>query len=73
VVECGHGPRIERFERDARPIRVEYDPDERGTIRLVAGGEAIAVGRYVPDDRKAVLVQQLRGALGAGQTARRGE
>lgn len=69
VVECGRGPRVERFERDGRPIRVEYDPRAREPIRLVAGGEGIAVGRFVPDDSKAVLVRQLRGALGAGQCA----
>lgn len=69
VVECGCGSRVDRFEQDGRPIRVEYDPLGRGPIRLVAGGESIAVGRYVPDDCKAVLVEQLRGALGAGQRA----
>jgi len=69
VVECGHGPRVERFERGGRPVRVEYDPHAREPIRLVADGEAIAVGRFVPDDSKAVLVQQLRGALAAGQWA----
>lgn len=67
VVECGRGSRVERFERDGRRVRVEYDPRARDPIRLVAGGEAIAIGRFVPDDRKAVLVQQLRGALGAAQ------
>src|SRR5690606_12309459 len=67
VVECGRGPRVERFERDASPVRVEYDPHAHEPIRLVAGGEAIAVGRFVPDDSKAVLVEQLRQALGAGQ------
>ena len=69
VVECGRGPRVERFERGGRPVRVEYDPQAREPIRLVAGGEEIAVGRFVPDDSKAVLVQQLRGALAAGQWA----
>ncbi len=69
VVECGRGPRVERFERGGRTVRVEYDPQAREPIRLVAGGEAIAVGRFVPDDSKAVLVQQLRGALAAGQWA----
>jgi len=72
VVECGIGSRIDRFEHGGRPVRVEYDEHAREPIRLVAGGETIAVGRYVPDDRKAVLVQQLRGALGAGQWARSG-
>jgi hypothetical protein len=53
-------------------VRVEYDAKAREPIRLVAGGETIAIGRYVPDDCKAVLVRQLRGALGAGQWARSG-
>lgn len=66
VVECGRGARVLRFERDGRPVRVEYDPRAREPIRLVAGGEAVAVGRFVPDDCKAVLVRQLRGALGGG-------
>lgn len=69
VVECGRGLRVERLERDLRPVRVEYDPQAREPIRLVAGGKAITVGRFVPDDRKAELVRQLRGALGAGQWA----
>ncbi len=70
VVECGCGQRIDRFEQGGCAIRVEYDPRERGPIRLVAGGESVAVGRYVPDDRKEMLARQLRGALGAGQWAR---
>lgn len=69
VIECGCGPSVERIERDGRRIRVEYDPHAREPIRLVAGGESIAVGRFVPDDSKAILVQQLRGALGVGQRA----
>ena len=68
VVECGRGARVERVERGGR-IRVEYDPRASEPIRLVAGGDEIAVGRFVPDDSKAVLVQQLRAALGAGQWA----
>ncbi|MCD6671307.1 MAG: DUF2244 domain-containing protein [Burkholderiaceae bacterium] len=72
VVECGHGSRVDRFEHGGRPVRVEYDAKAREPIRLVAGAETIAIGRYVPDDCKTVLVQQLRGALGAGQWARGG-
>lgn len=72
VVESGSGSRIDRFEHGGRAVRVEYDGNAREPIRLVAGGETIAVGRYVPDDRKAMLVQQLRGALGAGRWARSG-
>ncbi|MCD6680521.1 MAG: DUF2244 domain-containing protein [Burkholderiaceae bacterium] len=72
VVESGSGSRIDRFEHGSRAVRVEYDGNAREPIRLVAGGVTIAIGRYVPDDRKAMLVQQLRGALGAGQWARSG-
>ncbi len=67
VVECARGLRVDRFECAGRRIRVEYDPRAREPIRLVAGGEAVAVGRFVPEDGKAVLVRQLRGALGARQ------
>ena len=44
-------------------VRVEYEPKVRGPICLVAGRQKIPVGRLVPDHRRAVLAQQLRGAL----------
>ncbi len=72
VVELGRGARVDRIERDGHGIRVVYDPRAPEPIRLVAGGESIAVGRYVPEDHKAALAQQLRGALAAWQWARGG-
>lgn len=63
VVESGHGARVERIECDGAWVRVEYDANAHDPIWLVAGATKIAIGRFVPDDRKAALVGQLRGAL----------
>ncbi len=61
VVERRHGARVQRFECRGR-MRVEYEARAREPIRLVGGGRSIAVGRFVPDDCKPELVQQLRRA-----------
>lgn len=63
TVETSSGARLERLERESRWVRVEYGGSRREPIRLVTGNEEIAVGRYVPDDRKAELARQLRAAL----------
>lgn len=65
LVESGRGARVERFEQDGGCIRVDYEAASGEPIRLVTTREAIAVGRFVPDECKAVLVRELRGALGA--------
>lgn len=69
MVECGSGVRLERVEREGTRIRVEYDAAARGPIRLVAGREEIAVGRFVPDECRDALVRELRGAFGAWSPA----
>ena len=63
VVETSCGERVRSVERNPAWIRVEYRGALREPIRLVAGREEIEVGRFVPDDRKQKLVQELRGAL----------
>ncbi len=65
MVESGTGARLDRVERDASRIRVEYDAATRGPIRLVAGLEEIAVGRFVPDECRDELAREMRGAFGA--------
>lgn len=63
TVERSSGARFERFEGEPEWIRVEYGGLRREPIRLVKGREEIAIGRFVPDDRKAELARELRGAL----------
>lgn len=63
TVETSSGARLERVERESGWVRVEYGGSRREPIRLVTGKEEIAVGRFVPDDRKAELARQMRAAL----------
>lgn len=63
TVERSSGTRLDRVEREPARVRVEYGGASREPIRLVTGREEIAIGRFVPDDRKAELARELRGAL----------
>ncbi len=63
VVERAHGPQLQRTELSAAWLRVEYDGTRRDLIRLVAGREALSVGRFVPDECRARLAQELRASL----------
>jgi len=63
TVETSTGARLDRLEREAGRVRIRYGGSRREPIRLVSGREEIAIGRFVPDDRKAELVRELRGAL----------
>ncbi len=69
TVERSSGARLDRLEREPARVRIEYGGSSREPIRLVTGSEVIAIGRFVPDERKAELVRELRGAL-AGWRAR---
>lgn len=69
VVEWTCGARVSRTERIANWVRVEYGGRRGDLVRLVAGGTAIEVGRYVPGERRGALARELRTALmhrGAG-------
>lgn len=63
TVETSSGAHLERVEREPGWVRVEYGGSRHEPIRLVTGKEEIAVGRFVPDDRKAELARQMRAAL----------
>lgn len=63
LVERRCGERIDRIEGDSARMRVEFGITTRGQISLVTGQKRIAVGRFVPDDRKAELAHELHGAL----------
>ena len=63
VVESASGTRMHRAELSAAWLRVEYDGSRRALIRLVAGREALSVGRFVPDECRARLAQELRATL----------
>lgn len=67
-VESSSGERLRRVERRPAWVRVEYGGARRDSIRIVSSGEAIEVGGLVPDDRRAALARELRGAL-ASQSA----
>jgi len=69
TIERSSGARLDRLEREPVRVRIEYGGSSREPIRLVTGSEEIAIGRFVPDERKAELVRELRGAL-AGWRAR---
>lgn len=62
-IEAHLGQDVRVSEYAASWVRVEYRGGWRAPIRLVAGREAIEVGRFVPDHRKPALVRQLRDAL----------
>ena len=62
-VETSSGDRRRRVERPPAWARIEYDGARRDPIRIVAGGESIDVGNFVPDDRRAALAKELRGVL----------
>ena len=65
-VEASHGASLRVEEASPSWVRVDYRGRSREPIVLVAGRQKIAVGRFVPDHRKAALVQELRGALSQG-------
>lgn len=67
MMESACGSRRDRVERRPVWVRVEYGGRLGEPIRLVVGGEKFAIGRFVPDDRKEELVQELRSALVARQ------
>lgn len=63
VVEWASGARLQRTELSPAWLRVEYDGSRRDLIRLVAGREALTVGRFVPDECRGRLAQELRASL----------
>lgn len=68
VVESVEAERVVR--RSLRPewVRVEYRQEDlkggRQLIRLVSGRQELAVGRFVPADRRELLARELRASLG---------
>lgn len=68
-VETSSGERLRRIERRPAWVRVEYGGARRDPIRIVSSGEAFEIGSFVPDDRRAALARELRGALASPQAA----
>jgi uncharacterized membrane protein len=62
-VETSSGQRVQRVEHRPAWARVEYDGARREPIRIVAGGDSIDVGNFVPEDRRGALARELRGVL----------
>ncbi|MFA7664983.1 MAG: DUF2244 domain-containing protein [Burkholderiaceae bacterium] len=72
-VEKSSGERLRRIECRPAWVRVEYGGARCGPIRIVSSCEAIEIGGLVPDDRRAALARELRGAFAsqhAGGSAR---
>lgn len=47
--------------------RIEYESGRRGVIRLVAGRQRVAIGRFLPEECREKLVRELRASLAARQ------
>ncbi len=67
-VETTSGGHCRRVEHRSTWARIKYDGSRRGPIRIMLRGDEIAIGQYVPDDRKAALAKELSGVL-ASQSA----
>lgn len=67
LVETASADRISRRQLPTEWVRVEYREGDRTDgqqlIRLVSGRQTLAIGRYVPDDRRATLARELRTSL----------
>jgi uncharacterized membrane protein len=63
LVEMASADNLSSRELHPSWIRIEYQGRRRELIRLVAGREALTVGRFVPDDKRATLAQELRTTL----------
>ncbi|MFT3801727.1 MAG: DUF2244 domain-containing protein [Burkholderiaceae bacterium] len=68
LVESVIADRVVRRRLQPGRVRVEYREGslagERQLIRLVSDGQELAVGRFVPDHRRALLARELRTSLG---------
>lgn len=62
-VETSSAERLLRIERRPVGVRIEYSGARREPIRIVAAGDAIEIGGFVPDDRRAALATELKGVL----------
>lgn len=67
LVESVSADRISRQLMLPERVRVEYRESdlmgERQLIRLVSDRQELAVGRFVPDDRRGLLARELRTSL----------
>jgi uncharacterized membrane protein len=63
LVESASAHRVRRQALRPTALRVEYRGSRRELIRLVAGAQALEVGRFVPDDRRGALAAELRTSL----------
>jgi uncharacterized membrane protein len=63
VVERVVGGAVDRVEVQPAWVRVEYAGTRRSPVRLVAGRQQVEVGRFVPEDKRMELAQELRESL----------
>lgn len=62
-VETTSAGRCRCVEHRSTWARIKYDGARREPIRIVLRDDQIAIGQYVPDDRKAALAKELSGVL----------
>lgn len=73
AVESVHAGSCTRVEHDAQWLRVVYRGARRGEpVLLVTGSQSLAIGRYVPDECRARLADEMRDALRQGWSVRAG-
>ena len=63
VVVRSEGSKLSREEHVTSWVRIEYEGRPRSLIWLVVAGKKIAVGRFMPEHKRAQLVKELRQAL----------
>lgn len=63
VVERMTGGSVARTECSTDWVRIAYEGNRRETVRLIAGGHEVPVGRFVPDESKEAFVRELRASL----------
>jgi uncharacterized membrane protein len=63
VVERVVGNAVDRIECEPAWVRVEYAGTRRSAVRLVAGRRQFEIGRFVPEDKRKELAQELRESL----------
>ena len=62
-LETSDGGHLHQVEGCSTLARVRYGGSRRELIRIVLKGDEIAIGQYVPDDRRAALAKELSGVL----------
>jgi uncharacterized membrane protein len=63
ILERSEGTKLSREVHHCPWVRIEYEGRPRSPVWLVLAGKKIAVGRFVPDHKKAQFAKELRQVL----------